>query len=103
MHGIVPMSKLIIRRRPDGVIEVRKPRLRDDRTMRELTVLLGLCVGCVAFIATLATLLVMSPVVLTATAAFALLGLPTVLITRNVHLVPATARPPSPPPPNHAA
>lgn len=97
------MTKLIIRRRPDGVIEVRRPRLREDQTMRELATLLGLCAGCLAFIASLAILLVMSPVVLTATAAFALLGVPSVLVARSVSLVPATTRPPSPPPPHRAA
>ncbi len=89
------MTKLRILRRPDGVIELPRRRLRDSSVLRDAVVLLGLCLGCVAFIALISALIVESPVLLAATAAFLLPLVPAVLLARSAELTPAAARSPA--------
>ncbi len=99
-------TKLLVLRRPDGVIELRRRRLRDSVALQDAAVLVGLCLGCIAFIALLAAALVETPVLLVATAAFLVPMVPALLLARDPALTPATAparRHPAPRPPDSAA
>lgn len=93
------MTKLKISRRPDGVIELRRRGIRDSVAMKDATLLIGLCLLCLGFIALLATMLVETPLFLAATAALVLPFVPAVLVARAGELAtaPATRRPPRPP------
>lgn len=86
------MTKLRVLRRPDGVIELRRPRLRDSRYVKDAAFLAGLCVGCLGFIAALAAILVETPMLLAGTAALLLPLVPAVLLARSAGLAPAAAR-----------
>jgi hypothetical protein len=97
------MTRLRVLRRPDGVIELRRRRLRDSAAMRYAALLTGLCVVCLGFIATIAVLLVETPFVLAAAGAFVLPFVPAVLLARSAELAPATARSRAPRPPDGAA
>lgn len=106
--GSARMTKLRILHRPDGVIELRRRRLRDSAALQDLALLLGLCAGCAVFIFLLATLIVETPVVLAAAAAFLLPVASAVLLARGSELTHAAARSPRPRsprprPPDHAA
>jgi hypothetical protein len=100
------LPKLRVLRRPDGVIELRRRRLRDSAEVRFAALLAGMCVLCLGFIATIAALLVESPFVLAGAAALVLPFVPAVLLARSAELAPAHARtrPPRPSrPPDGAA
>jgi hypothetical protein len=97
------MTKLSLLRRPDGVIELRRRRLRDSVAVKDAAVLIGLCLLCIGFIALLATILVETPLFLAATAALVLPFVPAVLVARTGELVTAPATRRSPRPPNNAA
>lgn len=85
-------KRLRILRRADGVIELRRRRLRDSTDVRAAALLAGLCVVCVAFIATIAALLVETPLVLAGAGALVLPFVPAVLLARDAELAPATAQ-----------
>ncbi len=97
------MTKLRILRRPDGVIELRRRRLRDSAVVRDVAIVGGLCVGCVAFITLLAAIIVETPAVLAATGALLLPVVAAVLLARSAELAHVTARTPAPRPPDRAA
>ena len=98
------MRNLLIYHRPDGVIELRRRRLRDSAAFRDLVLLSGLCAGCVLFICALAALLVETPLVLAATAALVLPVVAAVLLARSAgELTPAPARSTGRRPPDSAA
>lgn len=65
-------TKARIRRRKDGMIELRRRRLRDDVIVTDGAVLALLLLGCTLFLVLLAAALVVSPVVLVVAAAFLL-------------------------------
>jgi hypothetical protein len=96
-------TRLRVLRRPDGVIELRRRRLRDSVAVKDAAMLVGLCFLCIGFIAVLATLLVETPMVLAATGALVLPVVPAVLLARGGELAPAAAPRRSPRPPNSAA
>lgn len=98
-------KKLLVFRRPDGVIELRRRRLRDSVAFKDAVVLVGLCIGCIAFIALLAAALVETPVLLVAMAAFVLPMAAALLLARDPELAPAAAagRHPGSQPPDSAA
>jgi hypothetical protein len=97
------VKRLLVLRRPDGVIELRRRRLRDSAAVQDAAVLVGLCLGCIAFIALLAAILVETPVLLVATAAFVLPMVPALLLARDAELTPAPARHAASRPPDPAA
>jgi hypothetical protein len=97
------MTKLSISRRPDGVIELRRRRIRDSVAVKDAAMLIALCLLCVGFIALLATMLVETPLFLAATAALVLPFVPAVLVARTGDLVTAPATRRGPRPPNSAA
>ena len=105
MHKIARMRKLLVRRRPDGVIELRRRRLRDDELVRDVARLLGMFLFCGVFIAALAAALVLFPLGFMVVASFLL---PTVLVclvsrVTNLHPAPAAAHPPPRRPPTRPA
>jgi hypothetical protein len=85
-------KRLRILRRPDGVIELRRRRLRDSAEVRAAGLLAGLCVVCIGFIAAIAALLVETPLVLAGAGALVLPFVPAVLLARSAELAPAAAR-----------
>jgi hypothetical protein len=97
------MTTLRVVRRPDGVIELRRRRLRDSRYVKDAALLVGLCFVCLGFIAALATILVETPMLLAATAALVLPVVPAVLLARSAELAPASAGSRSPRGPDGAA
>lgn len=105
MHGIAPMrkSRLRIRRRRDGVIEVRRRRLRDDVFFSDAAVLLALLFGCSLFIVALTAVLVTSPVLIAATAAFLLPGVCGSLLARSAARIGRSPSPAPIPPPRRSA
>jgi hypothetical protein len=97
------MTTLRVLRRPDGVIELRRRRLRDSRYVKDAALLVGLCFVCVGFIAALAAILVESPMLLAATGALVLPIVPAVLLARSARLAPAPAGSQAPRGPDGAA
>jgi hypothetical protein len=97
------VKRFLVLHRPDGVIELRRRRLRDSVAVKDAAVLVGLCVGCIAFIALLAAILVETPVLLVATGALVLPMVPALLLARDAELAPAPARHPASRPPDSAA
>ena len=97
------MTTLRVLRRPDGVIELRRRRLRDSRYVKDAALLVGLCFVCVGFIAALATILVESPMLLAATGALVLPLVPAILVARSADLAPARAGSRAPRGPDNAA
>lgn len=97
------MKRLRVIRRPDGVIELRRRRLRDSAAVKDVALVGGLCAGCVAFIAGLAALLVETPAVLAATGALLLPVVAAVLLARGAEMTPAPARSAAQRPPDSAA
>jgi hypothetical protein len=93
------MRTLLIRRRPDGVIELRRRRLRDNELVRDVTRLLGMFLFCGVFIAALAAALVVFPLAILVAAAFLLPSALAYVLGRSLDLHPATApaRPPTRP------
>lgn len=88
------MKRLVIRRRPDGVIELRRRRLRDSRVVQDVGRLLALLLFCTFCIAAMAALLVTAPLVVVVAAAFLLPSVLVALYSRSNRLQPAPARPP---------
>ncbi len=98
------VTKLRILRRSDGIIELRKRRLRDSDVVRDAAILAGLCFVCVVSIAVLAAILVETPVLLAATGALLLPVALAALLARSAELAHVTAHaPPAPRRPNGAA
>jgi len=93
------MTRFRIRRRPDGVIELRRPSLRDSEIVHDAAVLVGLLVGCGVFICALAAALVTWPLMIAVTVAFSLPGIWACVLARSLSI--EHTRPPTPP--NHAA
>jgi hypothetical protein len=99
MHSFnLAMRPLRIRRRPDGVIELRRPRLRDAVVTPDAAILLALFVGSLAFMVLVAVMAVASPGLVVVPGSFALLGLWAGSFARKVRLETASAEA-SPPPP----
>ena len=86
------MAKLRVLRRPDGIIELRKPRLRDRSMVVDAAMLLATCAGCIGFIAAVAALVVKMPGILAIAAALALPLAAAIAVTRDPALAPAPAR-----------
>lgn len=93
------MASRIVRRRPDGLVEIRRRRARDIVVTPDAAVLLALMGGWLLFVAVLVVTLVISPILLAMTGGFVLLGAWGVAISRPATLSIA----PAPPPPRHAA
>lgn len=93
------MASRIVRRRPDGLVEIRRRRPRDVVATPDAAVLLALMAGWLLFVAVLVVTLVTSPILLAMTGGFVLLGAWGVAITRPQTLSVA----PAPPPPRHVA
>ncbi len=92
-------QRLRVRRRPDGVIEVRRRRLRDDVLVSDTVRLICLLAGCSLFIVALTAILVTSPVIVVAAAAFLLPGVWASSLARAAaHLAPGPSPAPVPPP-----
>ncbi len=91
------MRKLRIRRRPDGVIELRRRRLRDDELVRDVARLLGIFLACAVFIAAMAAALVVFPLGFVVVASFLLPAVLAAFVARVTDLHPARA--PAHPPP----
>lgn len=68
------MVSRIVRRRPDGLVEIRRRRARDVVATPDAAVLLALMIGWVLFAVTLVVTLVTSPILLAMTGGFVLLG-----------------------------
>jgi hypothetical protein len=85
-------TKLRILRRPDGVIELRRRRLRDSAEVRGAALLACLCLICIGFIAAIAAMLVETPLVLAGAGALVLPFVPAVLLARDAELGTATVR-----------
>lgn len=100
---LLAMTKLRILRRPDGIIELRRRRLRDSVVIRDAVILAGLCIACVTFIAALAAILVETPMLLAAAAVLLLPVVLSVMLARSAELAPAAARSRGPRPPDRAA
>ena len=97
------MTKFRVLHRPDGIIELRRRRLRDRSIVRDVAILVGLCIGCVAFIALLATILVETPLLIAASAVLLVPVALSLLLTKHAGLEPAHAHQPVPRPPDGAA
>jgi Flp pilus assembly protein TadB len=97
------MARPRIRRRPDGLIELRRRRLRDDVLVSDTARLLVLLLGCTSFLALLTAALVVSPVILVAAAAFALPAVWACLLARAAARLTHAPGPAPAPPPNRAA
>jgi hypothetical protein len=97
------MTTFRVFRRPDGVIELRRSRFVDSRYVKDAALLTGLCLVCMGFIATLAAMLVETPMVLAAMGALVLPLVPAILLARSAGLAPAAAASRAPRGPDGAA
>jgi hypothetical protein len=68
------MRPVRIRRRSDGIIELRRTRLRDVAVGPDAAILAAMLIGTVAFLTLVATTLVESPLLVTIPSALALVG-----------------------------
>ena len=96
------MSRLIVRRRPDGLIQLRRRTAWHALADPAAAVLLGLLAGCAALLAFLATVAAKAPVVFLLTAPCLALGLWGARWSRSDRPVAATV-PPDPRPPRRVA
>lgn len=84
----------VARRRPDGLMEIRRRRARDVVATADAAVLLALMAGWLAFSALLIVTLITSPILLAMTGGFVLLGLWGGSLVRPGTLEPAPLEPP---------
>ena len=68
------MRTVRIRRRSDGVIELRRTRLRDAAIAPDAAVLAAMLIATIGFLTLVATTLVESPLLVTIPSALALVG-----------------------------
>jgi len=88
------MVSRIVRRRPDGLVEIRRRRARDVVATPDAVVLLALMGAFLLFCAALVVTLVTSPILLAMTGGFVLLGAWGASLVRPGALEPAVEPPP---------
>jgi hypothetical protein len=88
------MASRIVRRRPDGLVEIRRRRARDVVATPDAAVLLALMGGWLIFSVALVVTLVTSPILLAMTGGFVLLGAWGVSLVRPRALETAPVEPP---------
>jgi hypothetical protein len=91
------MSRLIVRRRPDGMIQLRRRRAWHVVADPALLVLLGLCAACVGVIAAVTAIGIEFPPALAMTLPLIALGLWAGRWARSEQLAPVPRKPPPPP------
>jgi hypothetical protein len=95
--GAVVMRTARLRRRPDGVIEIRRPRVRDVVLAPDVGVVLILFFGCLLFLTALVAALVEFPYTLWFAGVCLALGLWGAREARSARLAEARVEPPSSP------
>lgn len=91
------MRTLLRRRRPDGVIEIRPPRIRDVVLAPGMGLLVMLFFACLLFLVALVDALVKFPYTLWLTGVFLALGTWGVREERSLRVAEAPAKPSAPP------
>ncbi len=93
------MATLLVRRRHDGLVEIRRARWRDLVLTSDAAVLLGMLAGWLLFVATLVMALVFAPLAIGVAALLVLLF----VADGGARSAPRLVEAPVPPPPRGAA